>query len=93
MSFVAVRGDSYLGDIALDEIAVNEAEECKVLKEIGKNARDVGQNPKEGEFPPNHVPRFLSANLWFFFCLQLLLFHKDGTQICGKCIVSALLAF
>lgn len=45
---MAVRGDSYLGDIALDEIAVNEAAECEVLKEDGPKQSDVAQNPKEG---------------------------------------------
>jgi len=48
VTFVAVRGESYLGDIALDEIAVNEVDECKVLKETKYSAKDVARNPKEG---------------------------------------------
>ena len=47
MSFVGVRGNSYLGDISLDEISVSDAEECKNL---GLKQGDVGRNPKEGEF-------------------------------------------
>lgn len=47
VSFVGVRGNSYLGDISLDEISVSDAEECKTL---GPKQGDVGRNPKEGEF-------------------------------------------
>lgn len=49
MSFVGVRGNSYLSDIGLDEISVSEAEDCKVLEDIGTKAKDVGFNGKEGE--------------------------------------------
>ena len=47
VSFVGVRGDSYLGDISLDEVSVSDAEECKTLE---LKQGDVGRNPKEGEF-------------------------------------------
>jgi len=47
VSFVGVRGNSYLGDISLDEVSVSDAEECKNL---GPKQGDVGGNPKEGEF-------------------------------------------
>ncbi|XP_020613608.1 MAM and LDL-receptor class A domain-containing protein 1-like [Orbicella faveolata] len=45
VSFVGVRGNSYLGDISLDEVSVSDAEECKNL---GPKQGDVGGNPKEG---------------------------------------------
>ncbi len=48
MSFVGVRGNSYLGDISLDEISVSEAEDCKVLEGLG-TANDVVFNGDEGE--------------------------------------------
>ncbi|XP_022800385.1 MAM and LDL-receptor class A domain-containing protein 1-like isoform X4 [Stylophora pistillata] len=46
VSFVGVRGDSYLGDISLDEVSVGELEECHV--EISSALKDGGANPKEG---------------------------------------------
>lgn len=47
MSFVGIRGDSYLGDISIDEISVGELEECH-LGTIP--SRDQIANPKEGEY-------------------------------------------
>ena len=47
MSFVGIRGDSYLGDISIDEISVGELEECH-LGTIP--SRDQITNPKEGEY-------------------------------------------
>ncbi|XP_078360932.1 MAM and LDL-receptor class A domain-containing protein 1-like isoform X3 [Oculina patagonica] len=47
VSFVGVRGNSYLGDISLDEISVSEAEDCKVLEGLG-TANDVVFNGDEG---------------------------------------------
>ena len=48
MSFVGIRGDSYLGDISIDEISVGELEECHfgTIPII----EDQITNPKEGEF-------------------------------------------
>lgn len=47
VSFVGVRGNSYPGDISLDEVSVSDAEECKTS---GPKQGDVGRNPKEGEY-------------------------------------------
>ena len=48
MSFVGIRGDSYLGDISIDEISVGELEECH-FRPI-PSIKDQITNPKEGEF-------------------------------------------
>ena len=50
VSFVAVRGDSPLGDIAIDEVAISEAADCAVLKDVRLKAKDVGNNLKEGGY-------------------------------------------
>ena len=47
MSFVGIRGDSYLGDISLDEISVGDIEECHLG--VSSALRDAGANPKEGK--------------------------------------------
>ena len=47
MSFVGIRGDSYLGDISIDEISVGELEECH-LEVIPRG--DPITNPKEGDY-------------------------------------------
>lgn len=44
---MGVRGNSYLGDISLDEVSVSDAEECKNLE---PKQGDVETNPQEGEF-------------------------------------------
>ena len=44
---MGVRGDSYLGDISIDEVSVGELEECHVG--ISSAVKDGGANPKEGE--------------------------------------------
>lgn len=49
MSFVGIRGDSYLGDISIDEISVGELEECH-LGVIPSARGDQITNPKEGEY-------------------------------------------
>ncbi|XP_015752026.1 PREDICTED: MAM and LDL-receptor class A domain-containing protein 1-like [Acropora digitifera] len=49
VSFAAVRGDSPLGDIALDEISINEVKDCKVLNKTASSVNgDVASNPQEG---------------------------------------------
>lgn len=48
MSFVGIRGDSYLGDISIDEISVGELEECHFR--IFPTVKDQITNPEEGEF-------------------------------------------
>lgn len=48
MSFVGIRGDSYLGDISIDEISVGELEECHL--ELSPSGDQITTNPKEGEY-------------------------------------------
>ncbi|XP_067033839.1 MAM and LDL-receptor class A domain-containing protein 1-like isoform X2 [Acropora muricata] len=49
VSFAAVRGDSPLGDIALDEISINEVKDCKVLNKTASSGNGVVvSNPQEG---------------------------------------------
>ena len=47
MSFVGIRGDSYLGDISVDEISVGDIEECHLGG--SSTSSDAGANPKEGK--------------------------------------------
>ena len=50
VSFAAVRGDSPLGDIALDEISINEVKDCKVLNKTASSGNGVVvSNPQEGK--------------------------------------------
>lgn len=46
MSFVGIRGDSYLGDISIDDISVGELEKCHL--EIGGDHPTA--DPKVGEY-------------------------------------------
>lgn len=48
MSFVGIRGDSYLGDISIDEISVGELEKCH--SEIDPSGDHPRMDPREGEY-------------------------------------------
>ena len=48
MSFVGIRGDSYLGDISIDEISVGELEECH--SRIDPSGDHPRMDPREGEY-------------------------------------------
>ncbi|XP_068678144.1 MAM and LDL-receptor class A domain-containing protein 1-like isoform X2 [Montipora foliosa] len=63
VSFVAVRGKSPLGDIAIDEIGINEAKDCKVLNQTA--SKEIGGNPKEGncDFEDNNAHFCKWANI------------------------------
>lgn len=80
MSFVGIRGDSYLGDISIDDISVGELEKCHL--EIGGDHPTA--DPKVGEYI-----RELYAVSWFVMednSFELTLVESLASFSCFKSV-------